>query len=424
MYFDFKLIFVLVFILAVDFYTFKGIKTTLFKRIHVGGIKKFIIYFFWSVTLIFIAISIFIFIRKPGIRNVVAYKHIYFLVGLVVLFYIPKLFFIVFHFIEDIVHYIQLIHYLRLAKRSIRLGETLPQHNRITLISEIGIVLALIPFLSIIYGISAGRYNYQVNNIELEYDNLPSKFDNLKIVQISDFHIGSFYGNKNQVAEIVDLVNEQNADFIFFTGDMVNNTAAEMDSFMTLLSGIKSKSGKYAILGNHDYGDYNYWKSGDEKEANFFDLKHKEKLLGFDLLLNENRIIGTGDERIAVIGVENWGLPPFKQYGRLKEAIKGTENIRFKILLSHDPSEWDEEVVGKTNIDLTLSGHTHGMQLGFRISGLKWSPAEWKYPRWAGLYHINTQYLYVNVGLGYIGFPGRIGIRPEITVIELHCKNL
>ena len=423
MYFDLKLIFVLVFILVVDFYSFKGIKSTILKRITKAWIRKFIIYLFWLISLIFILISIYIFIKKPIVRSVVAYKQIYFLVGMLVLFYIPKLFFIIFHFIEDLVYFIQLLNFLRITKKNIRISETVPRRNRLTLISEIGIILALIPFFTIVYGISAGRYYFQVNTIEPEFVNLPQQFNDLKIVQISDFHIGSFYGNSKQVEEIVELINEQNADLVFFTGDMVNNTASEMDSFITILSGIRSMSGKYAILGNHDYGDYNNWNSWEEKEANRIELRHKLKLSGFDLLLNENRIIEKDDAKIAVIGIENWGLPPFKQYGRLNDAIKGTENIHFKILLSHDPSEWDEEVKGKKDIDLTLSGHTHGMQFGFRINNIKWSPVEWKYPRWAGLYQVGSQYLYVNVGLGNIGFPGRIGIRPEITVIELHNKS-
>lgn len=353
----------------------------------------------------------------------VAYKHIYFFTGLLVLLYVPKLIFIIFHFIEDVIHYFRMLHFLKKASKAISLGETLPPQARMTLISEIGIVLAIIPFASIVYGISEGKFNFKVKSVELFFPNLPSNFDGMKIVQISDFHIGSFYGDKKQIEAIVDLVNEQDPDILVFTGDMVNYTANEMDSFMSILSGFNAKLGKYAILGNHDYGDYQTWQSDDMKENDHRQLMKNEQLLGFKLLLNENVKIRIDNNEIALIGVENWGLPPYSQYGNLDKAMKGVENIGFKLLLSHDPTFWDAKVIKKTDIDLTLSGHTHGMQFGFRIPGLKWSPAKYKYPRWSGLYQVGKQYLYVNVGLGFFGFPGRIGMPPEITVIKLRKRQ-
>ena len=241
-------------------------------------------------------------------------------------------------------------------------------------------------------------------------------------MHISDWHIGSYYGKPERIQEAVNRINSLNPDLLVFTGDLVNNVSSEVDEFLPILKNLKAKYGVYSILGNHDYGDYVRWENEEERETNLERLKNIEKEAGFRLLTNESEEIIIDDEKIALIGIENWGLPPFPQHGDLLKAMQHTDSIPFKILLSHDPSHWDAEVKNKTDIDLTLSGHTHGMQFGFILKNLKWSPVKLKYPRWAGLYNHSKQKLYVNVGIGFIGFPGRVGIRPEIAVINLKKK--
>ncbi|HMC02053.1 MAG TPA: metallophosphoesterase, partial [Flavobacteriaceae bacterium] len=248
---------------------------------------------------------------------------------------------------------------------------------------------------------------------------LPEAFDGYRITQISDIHSGSF-DNKEKVEYAVDLVNQQASNVILFTGDLVNNTAKEMMPWMDTFKRLKSEDGIYSIFGNHDYGDYVQWNSEEEKKQNLEDLKNVQKDLGFDLLLNESRFIEKDNQRIAIIGVENWGRG-FKQKGDLEKAAQKIDKADFKILMSHDPSHWQERVIDdEYHYHLTLSGHTHGMQFGIEIPGIvKWSPVKWRYKYWAGIYKEKGQYINVNRGLGYLAFPGRVGIWPEITVIEL-----
>jgi len=241
----------------------------------------------------------------------------------------------------------------------------------------------------------------------------------LKLVHISDIHSGSF-DSLEAVQRGIDLINAQNADIICFTGDLVNNDSREIEPFIQDFKALKSKYGIYSCLGNHDYGDYKHWKSKEVKQQNLETLFKHHQAMGFKLLNNSNVELTNKGEKIVILGVENWGKPPFPQHGDLDKALKNVNNADFKILLSHDPSHWDYKVLTHpTNIDLTLSGHTHGMQFGVEIPGFKWSPIKYLYPRWAGLYQEATQYLYVNRGFGFLGFPGRVGIWPEITVIEL-----
>ncbi len=221
------------------------------------------------------------------------------------------------------------------------------------------------------------------------------------------------------VEKAIELINKQNADYILFTGDLVNNIAAEVETFVPLLKKLKARHGMYSILGNHDYGEYYKWDSKDQLRKNMEDLYAHHNSIGFRLLRNESVKLTKDGQEIALIGIENWGLPPFPQYGDLKNSLAPVKDLPFKILMSHDPSHWDAEVLNRTNIDLTLSGHTHGMQFAIRIPGWRWSPVKMKYPRWGGLYTEGQQHLYVNIGIGYIAFPGRVGTPPEITVFEL-----
>ncbi len=295
----------------------------------------------------------------------------------------------------------------------------LPQRRK--LISQIAIGLAAIPFASLLYGMFRGKYNFKVLSYKLEYDDLPEAFEGFKIAQISDIHSGSF-DNPKKVQYGVDLVNAQDADVVFFTGDLVNNRAEEILPWIQTFKKINTKHGVYSILGNHDYGDYSPWESPEAKKKNMEDLKKAQKKMGWDLLLNESRFIEKQGQRIAILGVENWGSGGFKKAGDLNKALSNVAAEDFKILMSHDPSHWEAEVIPHPfNIHLTLSGHTHGMQFGIEIPGwIKWSPIKWRYKQWAGIYEKLNQRLNVNRGFGYLAYPGRVGIWPEVTVITLN----
>ncbi|MBS1773618.1 MAG: metallophosphoesterase [Bacteroidetes bacterium] len=273
----------------------------------------------------------------------------------------------------------------------------------------------------IMYGVT-NRYNYHVRRVKLSFKNLPKAFRGMKIVQISDIHSGSFDSHA-AVARGVQKVIDENADLVLFTGDLVNNKANEIQPYKDLFSSIKAPLGVYSTLGNHDYGDYEHWPSKEAKVKNLEWLKQTHAEMGWRLLMNEHVIVEKGEDKIALVGIENWGAKAgFPKYGRMDLAYNGLpeKNIPFKILLSHDPSHWDAQVRTEyQDIDLTLSGHTHGMQLGIEIPGFKWSPVKYIYKKWAGLYQEGEQYLYVNRGFGFLGYPGRLGILPEITVIEL-----
>ncbi len=300
-------------------------------------------------------------------------------------------------------------------------GETLQQGegiSRSVFLSWTGLAFGGGLFGSLIYGFG-NKYRYQVRRHQLSYPNLPSAFKGLKIVQIADIHSGSFT-NKQAVVKGVEKILNEKPDLVLFVGDLVNNVTDEMEDYMDVFDKIKAPMGVYSTLGNHDYGDYVHWDSPEEKKINLDRLKQVHADLGWKLLMNENIILERGDDKIALIGVENWSAKArFPKYGDLKKAYAGSENYPFKILMSHDPSHWDAEVRKHyPDIDLMLSGHTHGMQFGVEIPGLKWSPVQYVYKEWAGLYEEGRQKLYVNRGYGFIGYPGRVGILPEITVLE------
>ncbi|MCL7763000.1 metallophosphoesterase [Polaribacter sp. Z014] len=287
------------------------------------------------------------------------------------------------------------------------------------IIPIVGLFSGFLPFFIIIFGIFKTVYRFKTYRLKIKLDLLPESFNGLKIVQISDLHLGSFNYRYSILDRAICIINKLEPDLIVFTGDLVNNYAWELRGWEAVFSRLKANIGKFAVLGNHDYGDYSSWKSDEVKQKNFEEIKEFYKKIGFKLLLNKAELIFKDCEEIAVVGVENWGNPPFKQYGNLKQALHDVSHVPFKILLSHDPSHWSEEVLEKTDVALTLSGHTHGMQAGINLGGRKWSPSQYKFKHWAGLYKNKKQYLYVNRGLGWLGFPGRIGMRPEITLIEL-----
>lgn len=296
--------------------------------------------------------------------------------------------------------------------------------SRRKFVSFLALSLAFIPFVSVVYGVTEGKYNYKVWKYTLYYDDLPEAFDGYRITQISDIHSGSF-DDKKKIQRGIELVNQQKSDAIMITGDIVNNLATELLPWKDILKQLTAKDGVFSILGNHDYGDYSSWKTPEEKAENLELLKQIQREMGFDLILNGHRYIERNGEKIAIIGVENWGHGRFSKYGDLEKAMQNVVDEDFKILLSHDPTHWEYEVLPQNkNIQLTLSGHTHGMQVGIEIEGLvKWSPSEWQYKYWGGMYEENGKKLNVNRGFGYHAFPGRVGIWPEITVIELRKKR-
>jgi predicted MPP superfamily phosphohydrolase len=300
-----------------------------------------------------------------------------------------------------------------------------PDISRSKFFSQVALMLGGGLFATLVYGLS-NKYNYKVHKLKLAYKNLPPAFKGLRIVQISDIHSGSF-SNKEAVIKGVELINAQKADIILFTGDLVNDRATEMDDYIAVFNKIKAPMGVYSTLGNHDYGDYYAWPDKDangvsaQRNANLERLKEVHAELGWRLLMNEHVTLDRNGEQIGLLGIENWSaMSRFPKYGDMKKAYAGTAHLPFKILLSHDPTHWDAQVrLDYPDIDLMLAGHTHGMQFGVEIPGFKWSPARFIYKEWAGLYKEGDQRLYVNRGFGFLGYPGRVGILPEITVIDL-----
>jgi predicted MPP superfamily phosphohydrolase len=292
--------------------------------------------------------------------------------------------------------------------------------SRSAFIVKAGIITAAIPLASLSWGIVSGAYDYRIKRRTLILPNLPKAFDGIKMAQISDVHSGSFY-NPRAVLGGVEMLLAEKPDFVFFTGDLVNDKATEMRDYQDIFSKIKAPLGVYSTLGNHDYGDYYFGKAPSAAKAkNLQDVITTHKLMGWDLLMNENRRLKVDGEEIGVLGIENWGMGRFPKYGRMDLAVENTDDLPVKLLLSHDPSHWRGQVLEKyPQIDAMFSGHTHGMQFGVRTEYFQWSPVQYIYKEWAGLYQQQNQQLYVNVGYGFLGYPGRVGILPEITIFEL-----
>ena len=340
------------------------------------------------------------------------HQQIQLMVSAMMIFVLPKLLSVIFLLIGDFTRFVEFGFKYFTAKENY-----FPERRKFistTALAAAGIFSALA-----IDGIIFGKYRHTVRKVKLRFKNLPENFKGYKIVQISDVHSGSFF-NPQKLQKAIDLINEQDADVVLFTGDMVNNYADEFKPFIPLFKSIKAKDGKFSILGNHDYGDYGAWNSREEKAQNIPTLKNYQAEAGFKLLRNENIALEKNGEKIYLLGVENWGIKPFPQYGDLDKALKGVPEDAIKVLMSHDPTHFDEVVKKhKTHVHLTLSGHTHGMQFGLDLKNIKWSPVKFKYKKWADLYESEGKHLYVNRGFGVIAYPGRVGINPEITVIEL-----
>lgn len=408
------LVFILIFLLivGVEFYFYQAVKTVI--RDYSSTKKQWINYVYWASAIFTISVALVsIFIPPPEWNK---FFRNYFASLAFILFFV-KIIGVVFLLIDDGIRLIRFIwrYFFETGKQDAKEGI-----SRLKFLSYISLSLAAIPFVSLIYGMFRGAFKYTVHKVSIKSSKIPRAFHGLKIVQVSDIHTGSFT-DTSALEKAFDIVMKQGADVIFFTGDLVNNRTEETAGFVPVYQKLKAPMGVYSILGNHDYGDYVQWDSPEAKQQNLEDLKKVHAESGWKLMMNEHVALEKKGEKIALLGIENWGGNlRFPKYGKMKEAHKGTEEYPFKILLSHDPSHWDKQVLKEySDVDLTLSGHTHGMQFGVEIPGFKWSPVKYFYPNWAGLYQQGEQYLYVNRGLGFLGYPGRVGIWPEITVIEL-----
>ena len=402
----FRFIFIAVIFLLIEAYAYQAFKTLIKPR------WLLLSYIFVSIFLFaYLVYSFTQFDRSEGQT-----RHTMFVMAMMLLVYVPKIIVTIILLGEDIFRLgaSAVNYFMYNAPRS----EMMP--NRRKFISQVALGLAAVPFLSLIYGIFEGKYNFKVIKQTVFFPDLPDAFDGFKITQISDVHSGSF-DNAEKINYAIDLINEQDTDMILFTGDIVNTHATEMHPWLETFNRIKDyKYGKFAVLGNHDYGEYVTWPTQALKNENFEGIKSLYGQIGFDLLLNEHRYVEKDGSKIALVGVENWGNN-FKQAGDLNKASQQVNQDDFKILMSHDPSHWEYEIKEHPkNFHLTFSGHTHGMQFGIEIPGyFKWSLAEYIYKQWAGLYENKGRYVYVNRGFGFHAYPGRVGIMPEITVIEL-----
>ncbi|KIB00029.1 phosphoesterase [Flavobacterium sp. KMS] len=394
--------------LFIEFYSFQAVRTLIKLR--------WLLISYQIISLLLFIFIIYSFTQFD--RSIGQTKQTMFTMGLMLVVYVPKIVITLVLLGEDIFRVgAGLVNYF-IENPNLTKDSVIPSRRKF--VSQLAVGLAAVPFLSLIYGIFEGKYNFKVIRQTVFFPDLPDAFDGFTITQISDVHSGSF-DNPEKISYAIDLVNEQNSDMILFTGDIVNTHATEMHPWLETFNKIKDpKFGKYAVLGNHDYGEYVTWPSEQKKDENFEAIKSLYGQIGFQLLLNEHTYIQKGEDKIALVGVENWGHN-FKKAGDLNKASQGVQQDDFKVLMSHDPSHWEYEIKNHPkNFHLTLSGHTHGMQFGIEIPGyFKWSLAQYVYKQWAGLYENAGRYVYVNRGFGFHAYPGRVGIMPEITVIEL-----
>lgn len=420
-------IFILVaLLLAIDFYVFQAIKVVFDDKNATS--TKVIYWAFWGLSSLTIA-GVIAYNLLP--RNAFTLTLTRFILVWASIFYFSKIFTVLFLVVDDVIRLGQWLYYkvvgfpikeivanVQTAENELNRDENLIPRSEF--LSKAGLIATATPLIATSYGILSGAHDYQVHRKTLYLPNLPKSFDGIRFAQLSDIHSGSFF-NKVAVKGGVEMLMKEKPDMVFFTGDLVNNKAEEMREYQDIFGKVKAPLGVYSTLGNHDYGDYVMWDSDAEKRKNLADIKATHKLMGWDLLMNEGKYLEQGGDKIAILGIENWSAKGrFPKYGSLESAYKNTEEASTKILLSHDPSHWKAQVLGKyKDIDLMLAGHTHGMQFGIEIGGFRWSPVQYFYDEWADLYTENKQHLYVNRGFGYIGFPGRIGILPEITIFEL-----
>ncbi len=393
--------------LLVDLYVFKGI-TSIYGSTASGKLWITIIY--WVVSVTCLGLLLYGIINRGSFRNA---NVLTLIIGIWLSFFIPKVIFTLFHALDDLTNLV----YWGVSR------VTAIDYSRRFFITQLGGLAGGLMFGGMLYGIFWGKFNFRIRREDLVSPKIPPSMDGLRIVQISDAHLGSFGDRLEPVEKAVRLINDTDPDYVVFTGDMVNNHAREAEPWIELFKKIGARYGKYSVFGNHDYADYGNF-SAEEKADSVKRLKEIHGEMGFTLLEDEHVALNHGGAAISLIGVHNWGHG-FHQVGNLSKAMSRVPKDHFKILLSHDPTHFDHQVKVHTDIDLTLSGHTHGMQMGIEIPGLniKWSPVKFRYAKWAGMYRENGQALYVNRGLGVLAYPGRIGMDPEITLITLKSRS-
>lgn len=414
----FSLIIFLFVVLFIEWYVLQAVKNA--EGVLSPGLRKTVVTLLWTLSLASVG-SILLMVLVPAVRDAGTLRN--FLISLIFINFMVKLFMTVFLFIDD---FVRLIRWIAGQFTTTPVADT-PQPGtgtnlipRSEFLVKTAVIAGSLPVIGVGYGIIIGAHDYRIRRVTLNLPNLPKSFDGVKIGQLSDIHSGSFF-NKTAVRGGVDMLMREKADVVFFTGDLVNNVAKEVADYMSIFRHVKAPMGVYSTLGNHDYGDYVQWPSIAAKKQNLLTLMEAHKELGWDLLMNENRFLTQGSDKLAIIGIENYGARGnFAKYGKLAPAYEGTQEAPVKLLLSHDPSHWDAQVRTEyPDIDVMFAGHTHGMQFGVEVGNIKWSPVQYVYEQWAGLYQKGKQYLYVNRGFGYIGFPGRVGMPPEITIFTL-----
>lgn len=405
-------IFIIVLFL-IDLYVFQGLKLIIQNVPTIW--QRIIVYAYWGVFGVISLGLLYLFLANPdSINN--DFRRLIIVVAFVT--YFSKLFAVLVLLVEDFTRLLRWLASVMSPTSGGGLGQG-KEIPRSEFLAKAAIVAAGTPFVAMGYGIISGAHDYRIRRKTIVLKNLPKAFDGIKIGQLSDIHSGSFF-NKTAVKGGIEMFLKEKPDIAFFTGDLVNDEASEVKDYIEIFDKVKAPLGTFSTLGNHDYGDYKNWSSQTAKNQNLKNLIQTHKNLGWDILMNENRLVKVDGEQIAILGNENWGAGRFTKYGDLEAAYSGSENAPVKILLSHDPSHWDAQVRPKhPDIDLMLAGHTHGFQFGVEVGNFKWSPSQYVYKQWAGLYEEDDQFLYVNRGFGYLGFPGRVGMPPEITILEL-----
>jgi predicted MPP superfamily phosphohydrolase len=398
--------------LLIDYYVFQAV-LTVSKNISPAW-KSTVRYGFWVPTILSLFALVWWAFADPYKYG--ASLRSWMITGLAAL-YFSKIVGVLFIFVDDLQRCFRWVASLFNKGGSGNLpGEAIPRSE---FLAKTALVAASIPLGAMAYGIISGAHDYRVRRVTVKLPHLPKAFDGMRIGQLSDIHAGSFF-NKTAVKGGVEMFLKEKPDVIFFTGDLVNNESTEVNEYFDIFRKLKAPFGVYSVTGNHDYGDYHQWDSLEAKRKNFKDLIEAHRLMDFKLLMNEHRYLEQGGEKIAIMGIENWGAGRFSKYGKMEKAYAGTDEAPVKLLLSHDPSHWDAQVRPLyADVDIAFAGHTHGFQFGIELGGIKWSPSQYVYKQWAGLYQQGSQFLYVNRGFGYLGYPGRIGMPPELTIMEL-----
>ncbi|MGV8880062.1 MAG: metallophosphoesterase [Sphingobacteriaceae bacterium] len=409
----FTLIPICIGLLLVDFYILDGIRA-ISSKFGIKNTKRFKLVFWITSLLLVCGLFVSIYFKiGTGLRAAILLVFFLLLVA--------KIFFLPFIIVDDVRRiFLWLARKYKKPEPEFPASQPKPNHiPRSEFLMKAGLVMASLPLASLSYGIISGAYDYRIRRQVLYFPNLPKAFEGIRLGQLSDIHSGSFY-NKTAVLGGVEMLLKEKPDFVFFTGDLVNNVTSEIKEYFGIFSKVKAPLGVYSVLGNHDYGDYHRWPNDKAKRKNLEDMLATHKNLGWDLLMNEHRRLKVDGEEIGILGVENWGQGRFPKYGRMDLAVKNADDLPVKLLLSHDPAHWRGQVLDQySQIDAVFSGHTHGMQFGIKTEHFQWSPIQYVYKEWSGLYQEKKQQLYVNVGYGFLGYPGRVGILPEITIFEL-----